>query len=146
MAEGLAKAILAKKNPQIDIEIQSAGTFACPNAPAAWQAIETLKQKGINIENHSATLLTKELVDKADIVLTMTNAHRQQVLQLTPDAEHKVFTLGDYVGVAGDIPDPVGQPLEVYQECAAHLETLINKALTKILEEHEGKTQEMENH
>ncbi len=138
MAEGIAKAVLAEKKPDAAVDILSAGTCAFPNAPAAWQAVETMKQKDIDIQHHRAAQLTKELVDQADLILTMTASHRRQVLNLAPDAEDKVFTLSEYAGGGGDIPDPVGQPVEVYQACAARLEELIKKALDKILQQYEG--------
>lgn len=141
MAEGLAREILVNKN-QTGIDVSSAGTFALPGDPAADQAIQTLKEKGIDIQNHRATLLTPALVEQADLVLTMTASHRMQVLSMVPTAEDKVYTLGNYAGIFGDIADPFGQPLEVYIACAEQMKQIIAIALDKMLK-NAGKNKNM---
>ncbi|MTI80614.1 MAG: low molecular weight protein arginine phosphatase [Firmicutes bacterium] len=138
MAEGLAKAILVQKKLNQEIEVLSAGTMAWPDSPAADQAIQTLQQRGMDIREHRATVLSPELVNAADIIFTMTASHKDQVLYLAPGAKEKTYTLGEYTGEGGEIPDPVGQPLEIYQTCADKMEQLIEKAIEKLLN-NEGK-------
>jgi protein-tyrosine-phosphatase len=133
MAAGLATELVKRLNKDKEIEILSAGTMAWPGSPAAEQAIETLAEKNIDIKDHQAAMLTKELVAAADLILTMTASHSDQVLQIAAEAADKVYTLGQYAEEEGDIPDPFGQPVAVYQACAARLEHLINKALDKML-------------
>lgn len=131
MAEGLARAV-AKEMGLQELDFASAGTIACPGDRAAYQAVETLEEMGIEISRHQATLLTPELIWEADLVLTMTGSHRRQVLMLLPQSEAKVYTLGQYVGVPGDIPDPFGSPVEEYRRCAGELKSLIRLALQKL--------------
>ncbi|MBO8137822.1 MAG: low molecular weight protein arginine phosphatase [Desulfotomaculum sp.] len=138
MAEGLAKALLAEKGINEDIEVISAGTCAFPGSPAAEQAVQALEERGIDIKSHRAAVLDEELIKSADLILTMTSSHKQQVLQISSEAGEKTYTLADYAGEGGDIPDPIGQPLEVYKSCADRLEKLIEKALDKLLK-NEGK-------
>lgn len=133
MAEGLLKAILKERCVSGDVAVLSAGTMALPGSPAATQAITVLDETGIDISGHQANLLNAELLATADLVLTMTGVHRLQVLQLDAGAVKKVFVLGEYAGIAGDIPDPIGQPQHVYVECAQTLKQLINKSLDKFL-------------
>ncbi|MEG6617451.1 low molecular weight protein arginine phosphatase [Peptococcaceae bacterium 1198_IL3148] len=133
MAAGLAKDIVKKRNLEQTIEIISAGTMAWPGSPATAQAVQALAEKNIDINDHQASMLTDELITTADLILTMTAGHRQQVLQKAPETEKKVYTLCQYAEEEGDIPDPYGQPLPVYQACAARLEQLITKALDKII-------------
>ncbi|MCL0067469.1 low molecular weight protein arginine phosphatase [Peptococcaceae bacterium] len=134
MAEGIAKALLKEKKMN-GIEILSAGTMALPGSPASEFAINALKSMDIDISNHKATLVDKELLDEVDLILTMTKSHYYYVLQLAPEAEKKLFTLGEYAGVGSNIPDPIGQPLEVYEACAAVLKQMISLALNKIADE-----------
>lgn len=131
MAEGLARAVATEMGIE-GISFVSAGIMAWPGDNAAEHAIATLAEQGIEIANHRATLLTPELVLGVDLVLTMTENHRRQILKLLPDAEDKVFTLAGYVGVLGDIPDPYGSPLENYRICAGELKSLIRLAVEKI--------------
>lgn len=130
MAEALARE-MAEKMGLKDIQFVSAGVMAWPGEKASEQAIQALAGQGIDLNQHRASQLTPELVLEADLVLTMTEAHRQQILHLLPEAKEKVFTLGSYAGVAKDISDPYGSPVEVYRICAEELTTHIKAALSK---------------
>jgi len=131
MAEGLARAI-AEEMGLKGLTFASAGTLAWPGDKAADQAVQALAEMGIEIASHRATLLTPELVSEADLVLTMTESHRHQVLNLLPEAAGKTYSLGDYAGIPGDIPDPYGQPVEEYRRCAGSLQALLRSALAKL--------------
>lgn len=132
MAEALARKILEdKENKERDIEVASAGIAAFPGMPAADQAVEVLSEYGIDLKGHCAALLTPEAVQEADLVLTMTGSQRDRVRAMVPGSENKVFTLGEYAGEEEDIQDPVGQPVEVYRECARKLKNLLDRILSK---------------
>lgn len=137
MAAGLAAALL-KQSPAVNITITSAGTMALPGSPAASQAVEVLAAQGIDITHHKASLLTPELAAAADLILTMTAGHKAQVQALQPTAADKVYTLTEYIGIQGDIADPFGQSVAVYQACAQQLNQLITLALAKIQEKNAG--------
>jgi protein-tyrosine-phosphatase len=51
---------------------------------------------------------------------------------MVPSQTEKVFTLNEYARVAGEIPDPIGQPLEAYRICARKLTDLIGKVLDRL--------------
>ena len=51
----------------------------------------------------------------ADLVLTLTRRHREAILAAWPDRKDRVFTLRRD---GGDISDPVGMPVDVYEQCA----------------------------
>lgn len=131
MAEGLARATAAEKDLQ-DIHFASAGTLAWPGEKAAEHAIKTLAEHGIEISSHRSTLLTPELILEVDLVLTMTAGHSQQVLRVIPEAEGKVFTLGNFAGTPIDISDPYGSSLANYRQCAGEMKRMIELALDKI--------------
>lgn len=89
----------------------------------------------------------------ADLVLTMTRAHRDAVLELAPRQLHKTFTLIEAARLASDfdaqhvrdlaalraqvsarelndIPDPIGRDPDFFAEVGAH----ITEALRPILQ------------
>ncbi|ABO51666.1 protein tyrosine phosphatase [Desulforamulus reducens MI-1] len=131
MAEALAKALAEEKNLG-GYTFLSAGTMAWTGEKASQQAVEVLGEQGIELSQHRAMLLTPELVTEADLILTMTENHRQQIIRQAPESQGKVFTLGDYVGENGDVSDPFGSPVETYRRCAGELKNLISKALDKL--------------
>ncbi len=134
MAEALAKNILEELDSgELEIEITSAGTTALPGAPAADNAVKVLSSMGIDLEGHSASLLTPQDVEGADLVLTMTGVHREQVRSMVPQCRDKVFTLAEYAGAGSDVPDPFGGPEETYRACAQEIKSLVKRALQEYL-------------
>lgn len=135
MAEALARKLLEDRpGVKRDIEAFSAGVAAWPGDRAAGEAVEVLAEMGISLHEHRASRLTPEAVLEFDLILTMTAAHREYVSNLVPSAPGKVFTLAEYVGVSEDVPDPIGQSIETYRQCARRLEDLIARALDRLRE------------
>lgn len=134
MAEALAKSILEHMDTGgVELEITSAGTMALPGAPAAENAVKVLESMGIDLKGHTASLLTPEDVEEADLVLTMTGAHRRQVRSMAPGCEDKIFTLAEYARMGADIPDPFGAPEDTYRQCASEIQGLVKEALRVFL-------------
>ncbi|MFC3039617.1 low molecular weight protein arginine phosphatase [Virgibacillus xinjiangensis] len=90
----MAEALLKKKVP--DAEVQSAGIFAGKNQRANINAIQALKEKGVDAE-HLSQPVTSKLLQWADIVLTMTTQHKQSLIMEYPNFQDKYFTLKEYV-------------------------------------------------
>src|SRR5437016_4562090 len=81
-------------------------------------------------------LLTRELVEEVDLILTMARHHRARVDEL--GGESHVFVLGEYAGREGDaaeVSDPFGGDLEVYRDTCVELEALIDTAVERIVKE-----------
>ena len=132
MAEALAKSALAKKlNVTIDdlekrgITVVSAGSFAIPGARATPQAVEALKSLGADLSRHRSRPLTVELIHQADVIFTMSRSHAGAVIALVPSAAEKTVTLDP----GGDIEDPIGGDLSLYQELAGQMQLLVEKRL-----------------
>lgn len=134
MAEAVARS-LAEELGLTHLQFLSAGTSAWPGEKASAQAVLALAEKDIDLSHHRSTPLTPELVEQADLILTMTENHRQQILNQLPFVENKVFTLGTYAGVPGDISDPYGSSVDVYRGCAQDLRERIAKVLEKLQQE-----------
>ena len=121
MAEAIAKNMVASergiKADELEaagVRILSAGAFTSNGMPAANEAIEAMNKLGIDLSEHRSRALTPELIREADVIYTMTNNHRDAILHFDREAEHKTFTLDSN----GDIDDPIGGSLTVYQRCA----------------------------
>lgn len=146
----MAEAILndmVNEHPQIQVEAQSAGTFACEGAEMSGTAVEALKNLGIRLDHkHRAQSFTARLANSADLILTMQEQHMEEILAMIPEAEPYTHTLKGYaVGVDGftgtnkyDISDPFRSPLDVYIECAQELKESITDVLQRL--EKEAKT------
>ncbi|MDK2917545.1 MAG: protein arginine phosphatase [Candidatus Petromonas sp.] len=137
MAEAMLKELI-KESEYKDEEIRviSAGTWAIEGQKANEKAIQAMKEKNIDLTGHRSTPLTKEIAEKADLILTMTQNHKNQILKALPEMEGKVYTLKEFAGDKGelDIMDPYGQSIKVYKQTAEEMEKLLKKTLEKILQ------------
>lgn len=139
MAEALATHIL--KGPASregrDLEFISAGLAALPGEGASPSARQVLEEEGLRVDHHQARLLTPSLVEEAYLVLTMSIRHKDTILALLPQAEHKVFTLKEFLGEEGDkapleVADPFGRSVESYREIREDFKQILPRILKKI--------------
>lgn len=89
----MAEAVLKDKTTY---EVQSAGIAATTGISTNPQAVDVLKENKIDYTGTSQPL-TSELVDWADLILTMTYQHKQAVVSLHSDGFGKTYTLKEYV-------------------------------------------------
>ncbi|MGI6580413.1 MAG: low molecular weight protein arginine phosphatase [Saccharofermentanales bacterium] len=101
----------------------SAGLATESGLPVTLEAKLALKAVGINLEDHRSRQLDEKMMKEAKIVLTMTATQRDLLHIYYPDKAEKIMTVYDFIGMEGDIRDPYGSSLEIYQETA---ETLIS--------------------
>lgn len=125
----LGEALLARALTERGINgvsVTSAGTGAWDGAPASEGAYLVGLERGLDLSGHRARLLTRELVEQADLILTMARHHRARVDEL--GGEGRVFVLGEYAGREGDqaeVSDPFGGDLDVYRDTCAELQALV---------------------
>lgn len=94
MAEGIFRDMVKKEGLQV--EARSAGVSAFDGSPIAHHSAEILRKKGIR-ETLASNAIKPEWVEWADLILTMTMNHKQQLIQMYPDGLDKVFTLKEYI-------------------------------------------------
>ncbi len=138
----LAEAIMRRELAEIgrnDFEVTSAGTGAWDGAPASEGAYLVALEHGLDLSAHRARLLTRELVQQADVILTMARHHRARVEELGGNG--RTFVLGEYAGRSGpeaEISDPFGGELEVYRQTFEELEELVKAAVKRLSAEYDA--------
>jgi protein-tyrosine phosphatase len=75
------------------VEVRSAGTRARDGRPLHPRTERALARHGVRADDFASSRLTEEAVDWADLVLTMTSEHREEVVAVAPRGMRKVFTL-----------------------------------------------------
>ena len=124
MAEVIAKDLLKGKP---GVAVSSAGVFAADGAPASVEAVEAMQEAGLDLSGHRSRYMTPELVREADVILTMTESHRQAVLAAAPEAAEKTFRLDPET----DVSDPIGGPISEYRQTAAMIRRALQQRLTE---------------
>jgi protein-tyrosine phosphatase len=103
----------------IPIAVTSAGVSAMGGDPASSGARQAIRNYGLNLESHQSTPIQEYMVEQADLVLVMGFRHRSILCSQWPEYADKVFMLA---GDQGDISDPFGGPIEVYEHCAKQID------------------------
>ncbi len=130
MAAALLKDMLREKGIQ-NIKVESAGIATYPNEKANPLAQQIMEEQGVQVADHRSRQVQVDMLKQSDLILTMTEGHKNAVLSGEPSAWNKIFTLNEYAGFnEKDIPDPYGLSKQEYQIAAQE----INKALEKIID------------
>lgn len=106
------------------VTVMSAGIAAMPGSPAADQAIEVMRQVGVDISHHQSQPITGRLAKFADVILTMTNGHRQALISHWPMLETRTKTIRRD---GGDIGDPIGRPIAIYRATAEQIDQQLSE-------------------
>jgi protein-tyrosine phosphatase len=127
MAEVLARRLLAERLKcdmhELDergLIVMSAGLSAIPGSRPSPEAVAVMNHMGLSINDHESRLLTDQLVRHADVIWTMTAAHRNAIVHHWPDAAARTLLLRQD---QGDVCDPIGGSLDVYRQCAEQIKT-----------------------
>jgi len=89
MAESLARSLT-------NWDVKSAGVAADTGSPASGQAVEVMKRRGHDLAPHRSQPVNEDMIEWADLVLTMTRQHKEILLGRFPQATSKVYTLKEY--------------------------------------------------
>jgi protein-tyrosine-phosphatase len=132
LAAALFRQKVMEKGSIDEWRIESAGTWALEGQPAAEKSQHVLMEKGIEIKEHRSRLVTREMLEKFDLILTMEKNH-QEALQIEfPKMAEKIYLLREMVGEKEDIADPIGGSLVDYEETAQELETIFKRGYERI--------------
>ncbi|MCK0470036.1 low molecular weight protein arginine phosphatase [Halalkalibacter sp. APA_J-10(15)] len=129
----MAEALLRDRMGEA-IEVKSAGLHASTMSALSEGTRTVLEEKGIFVA-HSVQELTEDLIDWADLLLTMTESHKQSIQVFFPEVKEKLFTLKEFAYEQekdSDIADPFGGTLEQYRTVAQEIEGCLEPLIEKL--------------
>jgi protein-tyrosine-phosphatase len=132
MAEAMLRQALEASGVQ-GITVESAGVGAWEGAAASEGAYLVMLERGLDLSAHRARLLTRDLVNEADIILTMGRMQLGRVREL--GAGSRAHLLGEYAGrepERAEIADPFGAELDEYRETYRQLAELMPAVVTRL--------------
>ena len=136
MAEALMKFYIDNNEKlKNKIQVYSCGIFAEDGDMAMYNAIEAMKEYGIDLREHRATNIRNANIEKMDLILCAKKTHKQTVGQLYPQLKEKIYTIKEYAEFAKedtDIKDPFGYDIQIYTTCANEIEDCIKKIEKKL--------------
>ena len=132
MAEALMREALAARGLD-QVTVASAGTGAWDGAPASEGAYLVGLEHGLDLSEHRARMLTRDIARGADLILVMSGHHLVRVAEL--GCEDKAHLLGVYAGREegrSEVSDPYGADLASYRDTFAELQELIGGVVSRV--------------
>ena len=136
IAVGILRKYLAKKLKceidqldKIGYKVTSAGIMDMAGLPATAEAIATCDAKGIDIKAHKSQTLSQQLIEESDFIYAMGRVHCERIVNLCPTLANKCMLLAENE----EIPDPIGQPQEFYNNCAEMIEKAVKKRISELV-------------
>ncbi len=118
-AESLLKKLAAEKGLK-GITADSAGLLALPGNSATSLAQRVAAEYGVDLAEHKAISLSKDLVACSDLILIMEKSHEEALLAAFPEAAGKVLLIRYFARFGSrtrGIADPYGLEYDAYRFC-----------------------------
>ncbi|MBI5062836.1 MAG: low molecular weight phosphotyrosine protein phosphatase [Desulfatitalea sp.] len=116
------------------VAVSSAGTHSLHGHQAEPLAVQTMAKIGIDIRDHRARHITREMVRQADLILTMEQNQLETVHQLLGWNKFSAQLLMNFNPLADgpEVEDPYGRKLSAYQACLQTLEPCIEGVIAHL--------------
>jgi protein-tyrosine phosphatase len=124
LAQGLLAAALPK------MQVRSAGLGALVGMPADDTAIRLMQSRSIDISEHRAVQITRQMCLASDVVLVMDLEQRKRIEELYPQVCGRVFRVGEHA--KRDIPDPYRQSELAFREALSLIDEGVREWLHRI--------------
>lgn len=115
LLEQALAARVAREPGLVPPAVLSAGVHASDGAPPSLAAVEALAERDLDLSAHRSRALGRALLAEVDLVLAMTVAQLDALVDLAPDLDLQA-ELFDPAG--REVDDPFGGDLRVYAACA----------------------------
>lgn len=134
MTEGFLKHIF--KNNDIDVNVYSGGisSNARDGMLISLDAKLAMQEEGILLSNESISLDLKkhsELIGNADLILTLTNKHKEEILKYVSKNGTDILTLKEFADDCGDIEDPSMKGIDGFRKARDQIKKCLIKGLKK---------------
>ncbi|MFJ7934303.1 low molecular weight protein arginine phosphatase [Sporosarcina sp. NPDC096371] len=131
----MAEAILRSRGID-NVNVRSAGIYAQDGQQISPHATTLIEEANMPHTPWSRMISSEDL-EWADVVLTMTEAHKMALLYSYPTMKQKTFTLKNFVkfGAGEDVHDPFGGNLETYRQTFDELSRIIDVLERRLMEQ-----------
>jgi protein-tyrosine-phosphatase len=92
-----------------------------------------MAEYGLDITGHLSRVVTREMLEEFDLILTMELGHKEGLSIEFPQAAQRIFMLSEMEGSTMPVADPYGGTLEDYQKSAAIIDKILANGMERIL-------------
>ena len=134
----MAEALFNQKMKELGLgdryQAESAGTWAVDGIPAPADGQSVMQFLGLDTSTHRSREISDEIMNVADLILTMETGHKEALQVEYPAYREKIWMFSEMSGPAYDITDPYMQGYEKYLEIAREIDRLLDRGMERILE------------
>ena len=135
MAEAITRKIAVEKG-LTELDVASGGTSAWDSAPPSDGALLVAMERGMDLSEHRAQNLTREIVQSSDLILAMGPHHLERAEALGGEGKsHLLTTYAAHGSSDRAVSDPFGGDLDVYRATYDELEREIKRVFDRIAAE-----------
>jgi protein-tyrosine-phosphatase len=134
MTEGFLKDFFARSNMNIEVYSGGIASNARDGMLISLDAKLVMKELDITLPEESVSIDLKkrpELIKKADLILTLTEKHKKEILNYVNSGHSKVLTLREFAGDKGDIEDPSMKGFEGFRKARDEIKQCIDKGMKR---------------
>lgn len=134
MAEGFLKDFFSKNEFKVEVCSGGISSNARDGMLISMDAKLAMKEIGIKLSDTSLSIDLKkrpELIQKADLILTLTEQHKKEIFKINEAKDKEVYTLKEFAGGSGDIMDPSMKEIEGFRIARNEIKDCLEKALKK---------------
>lgn len=110
--------------------VRSAGLDAVVGHPADEHVQRLMRDRGLDLSQHRAVQINRDMLRWAQLILVMEESHRAQLRNLDPTASGKVMLLGHWTG--SEVTDPYRQALEVFEQTQRVIDLAVDSWMERL--------------
>ncbi len=134
MGEGFLKDFFSRHNLNVVVKSGGISSHARDGMLISMDANLVMEEIGILLPKNSASIDLKkhpELINNADLILTLTEKHKIELIKFINVNNKEIFTLKEFAGSSGDIKDPSMKEIEGFRIVRDEILDSLLKGLNK---------------
>jgi protein-tyrosine-phosphatase len=134
MAEGFLKDFFTRQNLNVEVKSGGISSHARDGMLISMDAKLVMEEIGIKLPDVAASIDLKKhpkLINKADLILTLTQKHKLELMKFNNVNNKAIFTLKEFAGSSGDIKDPSMKEIEGFRIARDEILNSLLKGLKK---------------
>jgi len=134
MAEGFLRDYFSKMNVNVKVISGGIASNARDGMLISLDARLVMKEIGIELSSEATSIDLKkhsEYFKDADLILTLTEAHKLDVLKYIDSNKASVMTIKEFGGSKGDIADPSMKGIDGFRKARDEIKKYLIKGLNK---------------
>ncbi|MHA1669201.1 MAG: arsenate reductase/protein-tyrosine-phosphatase family protein [Promethearchaeota archaeon] len=134
MTEGYLKYFFNINGLDVDVRSGGISSNARDGMLISLDAKLAMEEEGIKLSDESLSIDLKkhsEYIKKADLILTLTNRHKEEILTFISKNGIDIYTLKEFAGDSGDIEDPSMKGIDGFRKARDEIKDCIIKGLKR---------------